>query len=478
MKGLWFAFGLVGAVALAMWLELKQSEKTLEKREKPELAEVLLPVAPAKVRKIRWRNFERSEREIQVERTAEGWRMRAPYVGPADAARVDDLLQTVTQLRKAVRLEGVDPQKAGIEERYLAYVELEGDFGKTRLELGEPLPHREYGNAQRVRRVGFPAASAGGEVLLSFPPTLFNAINDFAEHFRERALAPCSAAEIVSVRLLPANESARLELRRDPALGWIALEPFQGQLEPELIERLVGRLATLAFLREASEAAALTEEHGFEPPRFLLEFGDGATRQTALELGVSERELPGMSTGAAAARFARLPGDFRVRTVSEEALESLLGPAEEPARGWADLRRREIGVPGSAPLARLSRRGALTRAADGSLRLEAGEEFSLTRSGASLEEASGGAVDLGGAARWIDALRALRAVGFARRGSGPSREGAMLSAAFEDGASITLLLAPPDEEGRLLVDFGDPWLLALLGAEDALRLFRPLAAWR
>ncbi|MBK9383431.1 MAG: DUF4340 domain-containing protein [Planctomycetes bacterium] len=478
MKGLWFASGMVAAVALAMWLELKQSEKQVAERKPQELVEVLLPVAPSKVQRIRWRNFERAEREVQIERTPEGWRMRSPYVGPADGARVEDLLQTVTQLRKAVKLEGIDPQKAGLEESYVAYVELEGTFGTTRLDLGKALPHRDYGNAQRVRRVGFPSASASHETLLSFPPTLFNAINDFAEHFRDRSLAPCSVAEMLTIRLLPANDSARLELRRDPAEGWIALEPFQGQLESELMERLVARLAGLAFLREASEAIEATAEHGFEPPRFVLEFGDGVSRVTTLELGISERDLPGMSPGASAGRFARLPGDFRVRTVSEEALEPLLGSTEEPTRGWAELKKRELGVASSAALQKLERRGSLARDAGGGLAFDAVETFRLEQKGVQLVDASGTAIDAAAAARWIDGLRTLRAAGFRRRATAASEGTAMLSASFADGASLTLLLQAPDAEGRLWVEFGDPWLQARLEPEDALRLFRPLSAWR
>jgi hypothetical protein len=461
-----------------MWLELKDAEKKEAERKPQELVEVLLPVAPSKVQRIRWRNFERAEREVQIERTPEGWRMRSPYVGPADPARVEDLLQTVTQLRKAVKLEGVDPEKAGVEADYLAYIELEGSFGTTRLDIGKALPHREYGNAQRVRRVGFPAASASQETLLSFPPTLFNAINDFAEHFRDRSLAPCSVEEMLTIRVLPAGESARLELRRDPKLGWIALEPFQGQLEPELLERLVARLASLAFLREASEAIEATAEHGFEPPRFLLEFGDGASRMTVLELGISERELPGMSPGAAAGRFARLPGDFRVRTVSEEALEPLLGSTSEPASGWAELRRRELGITSSTALVRLERRGSLTRDAQGALALDELEQFVLEQKGVQLVDGTGAAIDAAAATRWIDGLRSLRAAGFRPRGNAVYPGSAMLSASFADGASLTLLLGLLSDAGGVWVEFGDPWLLARLEPEDALRLFRPLAAWR
>ncbi|MBL8896628.1 MAG: DUF4340 domain-containing protein [Planctomycetes bacterium] len=478
MKGFWFAFGMVCAVVLALWFEAEDRSKKETERKPKELVEVLLPVAPSKVQRIRWRNFERGEREVQIERTPEGWRMRSPYVGPADAPRVEDLLQMVTQLRKAVKLEGVDPQKAGLEEDFVAYVELEGSFGTTRLDLGKALPHRDYGNALRVRRSGFPAASPDQATLLSFPPTIFNAINDFAEHFRDRSLAPCSVAEMITIRVLPAKEPARLELRRDPELGWIALQPYQGQLEPEIMERLVARLAGLSFLREAPEVTESTAEHGFEPPLFVIEFGDGASRVTTLELGISERDFPDMTTGAAAGRFARLPGDFRVRTVSEEALEPLLGSAQDPASGWAELRKRDLGVAGTAALTALERRGSLVRDAAGTYAFEAQQSFRLEQRGVQLVDPAGQAIEPAVASRWIDGLRALRATGFRRRDGSASGDTAMLSAAFADRASLTLLLQPPDAEGRLWVDFGDPWILAELAPEDALRLFRPLAAWR
>ena len=50
MKGLCFASGMVMAVVLAMWLELKDREEDMAERAAKPLAEALAPFGPDRVR--------------------------------------------------------------------------------------------------------------------------------------------------------------------------------------------------------------------------------------------------------------------------------------------------------------------------------------------------------------------------------------------------------------------------------------------
>ena len=73
MKGLWFAFGMVLAVSLAMWLELEDRREEVRKREASTLVEALLPVDAKEVTELRWRNFERASAWTSIQTNVSHW---------------------------------------------------------------------------------------------------------------------------------------------------------------------------------------------------------------------------------------------------------------------------------------------------------------------------------------------------------------------------------------------------------------------
>lgn len=153
---------------------------------------------------------------IRLVREAPGWRMELPYAAPANAPRLQQLLDALqAPVRASYPLEEIDAAAAGLAEPQLVI----SVNGETRLAFGgaAPVDYRRY-----VRR---------GQRVLLIDSMDFYPLNVQAE-------------ELVSRRLLPEGaEIARLELpgltlASQPDGGW-ELNPSQENVSADAIQTLL-----------------------------------------------------------------------------------------------------------------------------------------------------------------------------------------------------------------------------------------------
>jgi hypothetical protein len=474
MKNFYFMFGVMAALVLALFLELQEKQKAVEEEAEEKLAQLLVPVVPDRVQEIRWRDFELFKAEVHLEREGRQWRMRAPWKGVADLARVRKLLQHATQLETAFPFPETDEQAADFEVKRRGYIELAGPFGRTRLDIGMRL--YSYGDMILVRRAGHGNAVPEIPELLRFPASLYNCIHDIPEHFRRAELVPCGNDELGEIRLL-SRERGNLFLRKQEG-RWVAHSPFEGPLDHQRARSMTGRLVTLRMDQVVSEDLPPLAEMGLDPPEYLLEFGNGLPgeerKQTAVELGrLESEEAGGGPTGTVRRRLARFPGSARIFVVREVAIEALTGD-------WFALRDRQVGKQLEGVVSSIQVSGRVRLDGAGRPAIEKGAQpLAIERRGGALRFAAGGAPAPGRAQEWIDAVSRLRGVRFVPKA--PYGELEIVGYAtmiYADGEGETLWLYPQLIDGKCVVHFGDDQVYALIEPRTAALIWRGAEEWR
>jgi hypothetical protein len=135
---------VVAGLGALIWFDRERSSEDADQpllfpalADATRLAVLELEPATGATAKARW----------MLERRGDGWWLAAPFVAPADAAAVEDLLRSLGETRSRARYAPaeLDPKATGLDRPLTAFV-VTGAGGETRFELGgtESLNYRRY----------------------------------------------------------------------------------------------------------------------------------------------------------------------------------------------------------------------------------------------------------------------------------------------------------------------------------------------
>ena len=264
-----------------------------------------------------------------LERRGRDWFMTQPFAWRADAFAVSRLLNELRFLDSSIGFSVEEAADAGSSlasyglEETSAKVSVTDSAGTHELRLGKTTPD---GRCVYV-------LSPDGKVIVPAPRSLFNAVAQTPDDLRSREVFSMRPYEIRAVTVRTAFSGGReqrtglVRVRGNgespDAAQWRFETPVAAAADSRLVEKRLGELASLGYVRIVSGDAGDSDAYGLKTPgmRFTL---DAADRSRTLLVGNAD---PSDASGET--RFAKLENNPAVFTVPAAPVEAWRDAARE-----------------------------------------------------------------------------------------------------------------------------------------------------
>ena len=234
-----------------------------------------------------------------LERTDDGWALKAPVAVPADASAVNGIADVLASLevRRVVETEATELEPFGLADPAIAISFTTGASDEPRqLLVGVTTPtgdnrYAALGDSPRVFLIGASLES-------TFNRSTFN--------LRDKTILSFPRDDVDRLELVSSEQIVSLEKRNTE---WALTGPIEARADFSAVEGLVGRLETGQIRAVATETAedGDLESYGLSTPRMTVTVGAGSATATLL-IGDETPE------GTVYARDASRPQVFTIET--------------------------------------------------------------------------------------------------------------------------------------------------------------------
>jgi Domain of unknown function (DUF4340) len=312
----WRTYAAVLVLAgLGAYIYFVESKKEPAGDEKPK-EKVFAALDKAKVKEVAIDNA--GGEKVRLVKDGEGWKMAAPFAGPADASAVDSLVGTLETLRMdEVAVENATSfAEYGLDKPRIAVsVTMDGAPAPLRLELGGKLADQSgvYAKVPDKPRV-FTIASY-----------VESSLDKKAFDLRDRDLLHLKRDDVKTVEV--AGGGTDYALAKDDKGEWAFTQPVLTRAGRWSVDGLLGAAEGLRMESVAAEDAKDFKPYGLDKPARTLTLGLASGGSKVLEIG---KAAPGDKK-----LYAR-PGGSSLVAVVPASLDEQLG------KGMKDLRASRL----------------------------------------------------------------------------------------------------------------------------------------
>lgn len=261
-----------------------------------------------------------ADREIELKRAGEAWRIARPIDAPADEVTVENLIRAVAECEVKKRLDGSpgDPATYGLDKPFVTVKVATKSGDQPAIRVGNNAP---VGFSTYAQRADDPAVVLVGSAFRS-------GMDKQVKDLRDRRIVTFDDRAVVKITLAAPDRHVRLARTDD---GWKVEEPGPFQADAPAVESFLTTIENMRAVDFPDEAAAKSGAYGFDPPRLsaTLELKEGGPVRVVLGGQNEAKDV-----------YVRTDGAATVYTVSEWVLRDL-------NKGANDFRDKSV-LPGAA----------------------------------------------------------------------------------------------------------------------------------
>ena len=291
-------------LALVLWVYFYEIEGEKKRNEAKELEESLLGLEQEQISSVR---MDRPGQDpILLEKTGEGWALKAPLEAPADKTSVDSLVRDLGTARIDRTFEevGAEPEEYGLAEPRLKLTIGAGDESRTLSVGGE-----DFTKSKVYVRI------EGESRVHVVSDRLFTAADKKLVDWRDKKVVSMERDKVAAIEIFRASEKLRLKKEED---RWMLESPLQEAADQSAVSGLLSSLEFAEAKRFVAEESDELDRYGLEKPKLRVRFRqEGQDQWETLELGNEFEEAEDQY-------LARNPVRSPVFSIGKEVREKLV----------------------------------------------------------------------------------------------------------------------------------------------------------